>query len=41
MTSKVQRNRIMDPGTLEKRRAALAKARQALAKKRAAANKAS
>jgi hypothetical protein len=41
VTTKVQRKRITDPGTLEKRRAALAKARQALAKKRDSAKKAS
>jgi hypothetical protein len=38
-TAKGQRKRITDPATLEKRRAALAKARQVLAKKRAAAKK--
>jgi len=35
-----QRKRVTDPATLEKRRAALAKARKALAAKRAAAKKA-
>lgn len=39
-TAKSPRKRITDPGTLEKRRAALEKARRALAKKRAAAKKA-
>lgn len=39
-SAKRPRKRITDPATLEKRRAALAKARQALAAKRAAASKA-
>jgi len=39
--AKRQRRPITDPATLEKRRAALAKARRALAAKRAAAKKAS
>src|SRR5438552_3448623 len=39
--AKRQRRRITDPATLEKRRAALAKARKALAAKRAAAKKTS
>jgi hypothetical protein len=41
LTAKGQPKRITDPATLERRRAALAKARRALAKKRAAAKKAS
>jgi hypothetical protein len=40
LAAKRARRKIMDPGTLEKRRAALQKARQALAAKRASQKKA-